>query len=151
MLIKIFYFYQHKSYIKWIFKREFNALIESPHMPVRLHPILSCSAPPTAPNIPEELWILNHSPHTTGREKTSRVLEKSLTWSFLKCKVSFVPWDLILGNFLVDAQFIVVIWFVLSIVWSVWYSQDLCHFQYYVTRKKLSSWPTHWVLFPCVR
>lgn len=32
-------------------------LIESPHMPVRLHPILSCSAPPPAPDVPEELWI----------------------------------------------------------------------------------------------
>lgn len=63
MLTKIFDFYQHKSYIKLIFKREFTALIESPHMPVRLHPILSCSASPPAPDVPEELWILNQSTH----------------------------------------------------------------------------------------
>lgn len=59
-------FYQHKSYIKWIL-REFTAWIESSHMPVRLHPILSCSASPPAPDVPEELWILK-SVHTTDRE-----------------------------------------------------------------------------------
>ena len=91
MLIKIFYFYQHKSYIKWIFKREFTALIESPHMPVRLHPILSCSAPPPAPNIPEELWILNHSPHTTGREKNIKGFGKVFDLKFPQMQSELCP------------------------------------------------------------